>query len=104
VVMFRRRFKKGDWVVFRQSKYTAHPGPRAQDVQATEHGDCYNYFVDKYWIVDDILPDGGLRLRTRRGKTHIVRPDDTNLRLASLWDRLRHRTRFIELDQNLVPN
>jgi hypothetical protein len=97
LTMWWRSFRSGDWVVFRRAKTTTHPGPRARDVQATTHGDDYSYFVDKFWIVDAVLPDGNLLLRTRRGKTHTIRADDPNLRHATLWERLRYRARFIEL-------
>jgi hypothetical protein len=104
LTMSRRAFQKGDWVVFRRRKYTTHPGPRAQAVHATAHGDEYSYVVDKFWIVDDVLADGNLLLRTRRGKTHTLRADDPNLRFASFWERLRHRARFIELTTPARPN
>jgi len=95
--MWWQSFKPGDLVVFRRRKDTTHPGRRAQDVQASAHGELYNYFVEKAWIVDRVQADGTLLLRTRRGKTHVVDPSDPNLRHASLWDRLRYRTRFAEL-------
>jgi len=95
--MWRRSFKPGDFVVFRRSKYTTHPGRRAQDVQAAAHGELYSYFVEKSWIVESVQADGKLLLKTRRGKTHVVDPNDPNLRHASLWDRLRYRKRFAEL-------
>ena len=101
--MWRRSFRLGDCVVFRRVKYTTHPGPRARDVQATAHGDYYNYFVDKLWIVDEVLADGTLMLRTRRGRTHFVRADDPNLRHATLWERLRYRARFVELKSTDRP-
>lgn len=101
--MWRRSFRQGDWVVFRRIKYTTHPGPRAKDIQATEHGDLYHYFVDKFWIVDEVLDDGRLKLRTRRGKTHVLSADDSNLRHATLWERLRYRARFVELDSAERP-
>jgi hypothetical protein len=99
--MFRRMFRKGDWVVYRRLKCTDHPGPRAQDVYASANGDSYDYFVDKFWVVDEVLDGGNLRLRTRRGKTHVVAEQDPNLRHATLWDRIRYRRRFIELQ---TPN
>jgi len=95
--MWRRPFKPGDLVVFRRHKATTHPGSRAQEVEAAAHGDLYNYFVEKSWIVERVQADGTLLLRTRRGKTHVVDPSDPNLRHASLWDRLRYRKRFAEL-------
>src|SRR6476619_8550248 len=53
--MFQRLFKKGDWVVYRRLKVTTSPGPRTQAVDASAHGDDYMYFVDKFWIVADVL-------------------------------------------------
>ena len=95
--MWQRSFKAGDLVVFRRQKHTTHPGRRAQAVEATAHGDFYDYFVEKSWIVDNVQSDGRLLLKTRRGKTHVVDPGDENLRHATLWDRLRYRRRFAEL-------
>jgi len=95
--MWRRPFRAGDFVVFRRIKHTTHPGRRAQDIEATPHGDLYNYFIEKSWIVQQVQIDGRLLLKTRRGKSHVVDPRDSNLRHATLWDRLRYRTRFAEL-------
>ena len=97
--MFWRPFRKGDWVVYSRLKVTTHPGRRAHDVNASANGDDYNYLVDKFWIVADVLTDHKLLLRTRRGKTHVVGEQDLNLRHASLWDRIRNRGRFIEMQQ-----
>src|SRR5262245_61967982 len=93
--MWYRYFRPGDWVVFRRLKYTTHPGHRARSIQAAANGDLYNYFVEKFWTVEEVLPNGQLRLRTRRGKLHIVPDNDPNLRRASLWERFRYRTRFV---------
>lgn len=95
--MHGQQFKPGDWVVFRRMKHTTHPGQRARDVHATAHGDEYNYFVDKFWVVVEVQDDGRLLLKTRRGKTHTVGADDPNLRRANWWDRLRYRARFTQL-------
>jgi hypothetical protein len=95
--MWQRPFKAGDLVVYRRRKNTTHPGRRAQDVEASPHGDLYQYFVEKSWVVERVEADGSLLLKTRRGKTHVVEPDDPNLRHATFWDRLRYRKRFAEL-------
>jgi hypothetical protein len=92
--MLRRRFKAGDRVIYTRLKVTTHPGRRAHGVEASANGDDYYYFVDKFWVVADVLADQKLLLRTRRGKTHVVSDDDRNLRHASLWDRIRFRERF----------
>ena len=51
-----------------------------------------------------VQDDGKLLLKTRRGKTHVVEPSDPNLRHATLWDRLRYRTRFAELRETAAAS
>ena len=79
-------FQTGDWVIYRKQKTSVSPGPRAQQMNPSPKGETYNYFVEKHWIVDEVLDDGMLRLRTRRGKQHIVRADDPHLRKARWWE------------------
>ena len=81
-------------VIYKFTKATTRPGPRAQQVSPAPQGDLYSYLVDKFWIVGDVLADGNLVLRTRRGKQHIVSADDPNLRPARWWERLWYRDRF----------
>jgi hypothetical protein len=100
--MRQQPFKAGDLVVYRRMKNTTHPGRRAQEVEAAAHGDTYQYFVEKSWIVERVEGDGNVLLKTRRGKTHVVEPNDPNLRHATLWDRIRYRKRFAEL--RATPN
>ena len=90
-------FKPGDCVVYRKMKHTTHPGRRAQFVHASSKGDCYSYFVEKFWIVRQVLANNTLLLQTRRGKTHVINERDPNLRRATLWDRIRYRERFTQL-------
>ena len=90
----RNRFSAGDWVVYRKSKRSTTPGPRAQGVVASTKGEKYSYVVDKYWVVECIEDNGELVLRTRRGKLHRVSPDDANLRHAGLIEKLLYRNRF----------
>ncbi len=102
VDLFRSSLKSGDVVIYRKHKQTTHPGPRARHVNASSKGDHYSYMVEKFWIVGQVLSDGRLLLRTRRGKTHVIDDRDPNLRRATLWDRLRNPTRFTQL-QRVVP-
>ena len=95
--MSHRKFQRGDWVIFSATKCNPQPSPRARDVQAARNGDDYYYVVEKCWIVAEVRPDGQLLLKTRRGKSHLIPPDDPQLRPANLWDRLRYRSRFKEL-------
>jgi hypothetical protein len=89
------RYRVGDWVVYRKSKYGAHPGPRAQDVRPASKGDRYSYIVDKFWVVEKILEDGQVLVRTRRGKRHQIASSDPDLRPANWFQRLLYRRRFV---------
>ena len=91
--------RPGAWVVYRKTKFGPKPGPRAKEVSPAEHGDLYSYLVEKYWVVTEVLPDGRLRLRTRKGKERTVSADDPNLRPARWWERLLRRGRFRQAEQ-----
>jgi hypothetical protein len=88
------RFNVGDRVVFTRDKHTTKPGPRAKNVFATPHGETYEYQVDKYWLVAEVLHDGHVVLLTRRGKRHVLPTADPRLRKASFWERLFKANRF----------
>lgn len=87
-------YRPGDWVVYTKQKFSTSPGKRAQDVTPAEKGDSYTYVVDKFWVVAGISDEGQLRLRTRRGKEHLVDPADPMLRRAHWWERLIYAARF----------
>lgn len=87
----------GDKVVYRKTKFSTHPGNRARDITASEHGENYTYFVDKYWVVTEVLGDGRVVARTRRGKLNYLRPDDPNLRKARLIEEVLHGSWFPKL-------
>ncbi len=93
----RKKFDVGDWVIYRITKGSAHPGPRAKDVYPAPKGEGYRYHVDKFWVVTEVCEGGKVRVRTRRGKEHVVSEDDPLLRRANWWDRLWHRSRFPQL-------
>lgn len=95
--LMSRPYAPGDPVVFHKTKYSPKPGPRAREVSPSPHGDDYGYVVDKYWLVKECRPDGTLVLITRRGKEHLVREDNPNLRHANWWEKLIRRNRFPEL-------
>ena len=92
--------RAGTIVVYSKEKVSVHPGPRAKNVRPARHGDLYWYEVDKYWIVESVS-EGGLVLRTARGKSHVVPADDPNLRKPSLkewlWLHLLARERLVQL-------
>jgi hypothetical protein len=87
-------YKPGDRVVYLATKHSAHPGPRAEDVEPEPHGEGYTYHVKKYWMVTDVTPDGWLTVVTRRGKHRKVSADDPHLRPARWWELLLFRRRF----------
>jgi len=93
-------WKRGDWAVYRKSKQGANPGRRAAQVIASSKGETYRYVVDKFWVVDDVLSDGRLRLVTARGKVHTIDVDDPNLRRPGIFQRLLWRDRFVQVEQS----
>lgn len=91
-------FTNGAPVVYRKTKYSVHPGPRAQNVSPAKHGDSYAYYVEKPWRVLKRTPDDKIVVKTRRGKRLELDANDPNLRPASLLDRFRFRGRFPALE------
>lgn len=89
--------RAGDFIVYRKQKVSTHPGARAREIHPAEHGDFYDYLVNKYWTVDDVLDDGRIVAKTRRDKRHYLNPEDPNFRKARLTERLRFRDRFPKL-------
>jgi len=87
------RFQKGDPVIFTKTKFSAHPGPRAEDVSPASHGESYSYLVKKFWTVIE-HQNGRLLVQTRRGKQHWIDLDDPALRAPTWWEQLRYRERF----------
>jgi len=96
--MRAQQFKKGDPVIFTKTKFSQHPGPRAENIDPSSHGETYSYLVKKFWTVLE-PQDNHLLVQTRRGKTHRVALDDPALRAPSWWEQLRYRDRFPRLDE-----
>lgn len=94
---FVPKVEVGDKIVYRKTKFSPLPGARAHHITASGKGENYTYLVDKYWVVADVLDDGRLVAKTRRGKLNFVRPDDPNLRKAKLIESLFHRDLFPSL-------
>lgn len=91
----------GDFIIYRKSKVSNSPGPRAKNVSPAKSGDSYGYTVDKYWVVKEVLATGDLVVRTARGKEHTLSPDDLALRKPYLWERWFFRARFRKLSESL---
>ena len=96
-----RPFAPGDWVIYRKTKHSPHPGPRASNVTPAKAGDLYGYTVDKFWIVRSIDAQKNVTLETRTGKQHVVGLDDPALRRASWWQRLRYRSRYLAIEERI---
>ena len=92
--MFRKSYRQGDLVVYRKMKHRTHPSRRARGVRPAAHGDDYSYYIEKFWVVSEVLPDDRIVLQTPRAKRHVVPAGDPNLRHANLVDRLVHSRRF----------
>ncbi len=92
--MMKTSFRPGDLVIYRKTKHSRQPGPRASNIQPARHGETYSYTVDKYWVVEEILNDGTIVVATRTGKKNRVHPDDHMLQRANWFQRLLYRSRF----------
>lgn len=89
-----KAFQKDEPVIYRMPKHSKNPGKRARQITASRYGEDYHYCVDKYWVVDEVYSDGRIRIRTRRGKTRLLEPNDQNLRSAHWWERVLLASRF----------
>ena len=92
--MEKQSFHSGDWIIFRKQKVSTSPGPRAKSMAPSSKGDNYSYVVDKYWVVDEVLDDGLLCVRTRRGKQHVVGAHDPRMRKPNWLERWLLGDRF----------
>lgn len=93
----RQQFTPGDLVIYRKTKHSTHPGPRAENVQPARHGDTYAYTVDKFWVVEEVADDGTIVAATRRGKRNRLKQDDPMLKRANIFQHLLYRDRFAQL-------
>ncbi|MEZ6123569.1 MAG: hypothetical protein R3C49_10375 [Planctomycetaceae bacterium] len=93
----KKNFQPGDLVIYRKTKHSNHPGPRAANVHPASKGETYSYTVDKFWVVEQILDDGTVVATTRRGKRNFLKPDDPLLKRPNLFQRLLYRGRFASL-------
>jgi hypothetical protein len=91
----------GDWVIYRKQKHSESPGPRAELMHPHQSGEEYTYIVEKYWVVESVNSDGELTLVTRKGKRHVIRPDDPRLRKPGLIQRWLLAERFREVEKAL---
>ncbi len=98
VLKMQSNWKSGDWAIYRKSKQGANPGRRAAQVIASPKGENYRYVVDKFWIVDEVLEDGRVRLVTARGKVHTIESNDPNLRRPGFLQRFLWRERFVQVE------
>ena len=90
-------FRPGDLVVYRKTKHSTHPGPRAENIHPAPNGDNYSYTIDKFWLVQEVRADGRIVATTRRGKKNVVKADDPMLKRASLIHRILYRSRIARL-------
>ena len=91
-------YRPGDRVVYVTTKYSTHPGPRAEAVQPEPHGEGYSYDVKKYWLVREVRADNTLMVVTRRGKQRTIPSSDPRLRPARWWENMFLAARFPQSD------
>lgn len=89
-----QQLKPGDGVIYRMSKRSRCPDPRARQIQPAPHGDDYGYCVDKYWVVVAVRAANSVVVRTGAGKLRFLDADDPSLRRATWWERLWYGDRF----------
>ena len=94
-IMRQRTYQPGDRVVYRRMKHKTHPSRRARGIHPALNGDDYSYYVEKFWVVLDVLENDRVLLRTPRGRQHIVSVDDPKLRYANWIERIRYRANFL---------
>lgn len=87
----------GEPVVYRATKYSSHPTPRAVHVQPESKGEGYVYEVNKYWTVAEV-EGNDVVVVTRRGKYHRLSATSDELRPAAWWEKLAYRSRFPALE------
>jgi hypothetical protein len=89
----------GSHVIYRKTKFSRRPGPRAAAISPSKHGDSYGYVVEKYWVVVECNPPDQIVVETRRGKRLTLSANDANLRPARFLERLLYGRRFPTLSQ-----
>ena len=98
-MLAHHEFQIGDRVIFRATKRSTRPTPRAKVVYPEPMGEGYCYEVEKYWLIQQV-EEQQVVVRTRRGKTRVLNRDDPALRRAYWWERLLFRDRFPLLPLN----
>ena len=100
--MRTEQFQKGDRIIFTKTKFGPSPGPRAEDIDPSLHGETYSYLVKKFWTVLDLEGDR-LLVQTRTGKRHWVDLDDPGLRAPTWWEQIKYRERFPAIEDQDQP-
>ena len=88
------KYRVNDVVVYRKTKRSTSPGPRAEELYPAEQGDSYTYIVAKYWRVVGLAEDNQVDIVTRTGKRHRIPASDPNLRKANIAERFALKSRF----------
>jgi hypothetical protein len=89
-----RPLEPGARVIYRVPGRSTCPARDAKGVYPAPHGEDYSYYVEKFWTVTAVLPEGKIIACTKRGKQYTLRADDPALRAARWWERLLFAKRF----------
>jgi len=95
-------FQRGDRIIFTKTKFGPHPGPRAEDIDPSLHGETYSYLVKKFWTVLD-REENRLLVQTRTGKQLWIEMNDPGLRAPTWWEQIKYRERFPVIDDDDQP-
>ncbi|MGL4555496.1 MAG: hypothetical protein ACRC33_30370 [Gemmataceae bacterium] len=76
----------GAAIIYRRYRTATRLRRKAQDIFPSANGDSYTFAVDKYYRVEEVLPDGRVVVRTRRGKRRTLNPADPAMRRPSWWE------------------
>lgn len=95
-------FQKGDRIIFAKTKFGPHPGPRAEDIDPSLHGETYSYLVKKFWAVL-VCEDDRVLVQTRTGKRHWIDLDTPGLRAPTWWEQIKYRERFPIVEDGELP-
>jgi len=87
-------FDIGAPVVYQRQEISNHPVANALYIRPSQKGEFYYYYLIKYLRVTEVLADGRFIAVARDNKRICFRRNDSQVRRASLTERLIHRGRF----------
>lgn len=98
------KIKPGDYVIYQKCKYSNHlPKIKEGEVHPLEHGEGYQYYVNKYWIVKS-EDNENYYCVTPRGKVVSVKKTDPCIRKASLLEKMARKFSVLGSNKKMFPD